>query len=114
VPTHVPACAPEHVAYATASGGLIAWLNDAFAILCTHMLHVTLPSGSVLAGDATLDKLPPGMHLILQGAGRSGASATTLDFERKDPVELQVNDVRVEFRNMSLVNVRCRYAGALG
>jgi hypothetical protein len=107
VPTSAPTCMPEHVAYAAAHDGLVAWLNRALTGLCHRTLHVSLPSGPVPLGDAGLDPLPPGLRLVLRGSGQPAAGATALDFGMAFPLEVSGNDVRVEFSDMSLVNVRC-------
>ena len=105
VPTLSPTCMPEIVTYAAASqDGFLAWLNHALSGLCLHTLQVMLSSGKVPLGNAQLDALPPGLHLILQGSGRSGAGATTLDFDRDFPVELRGTDVRIEFSNINFVS----------
>jgi hypothetical protein len=105
-PTQPPTCAPERVAYNTAQDGLIAWLNRAVAGLCSaRTLHVMLPAGTVRLGDELLG-LPPGLRLILHGLGRSGASTTTLDLERRLPVELNATNVRIDFTQINIVNVR--------
>ena len=81
---------------------MIAWLNRVLKSLCSsRTLRVTLPSGTVRLGDVPLDDLPPGLHLVLHGSGQ-----TTLDMERQLPVELYGVDVRVEFSQMRIVNVR--------
>jgi hypothetical protein len=107
VPTSAPTCMPEHVAYAAAHDGLIAWLNRALKGLCHRTLHVSLPSGPVPLGDAGLDPLPPGLRLVLRGSSQPAAGATALNFDMVDPLVISGNDVRVEFSDMSLVNVRC-------
>jgi hypothetical protein len=107
VPTSAPTCMPEHVTYAAAHDGLIAWLNRAVTGLCHRTLRVSLPSGPVPLGDAGLDPLPPGLRLVLRGSGQPAAGATALDFGMVDPLVISGNDVRVEFSDMSLVNVRC-------
>jgi hypothetical protein len=107
VPTSAPTCMPEHVAYAAAHDGLVAWLNRALKGLCHRTLHVSLPSGPVPLGDAWLDPLPPGLRLLLRGSTQPAAGATALDFGMAFPLEVSGNDVRVEFSDMSLVNVRC-------
>ena len=107
VPTSAPTCMPEHVAYAAAHDGLVAWLNRALKGLCHRTLHVSLPSGPVPLGDAGLDPLPPGLRLVLRGSGRPAAGATALDFGMAGALVVSGNDVRVEFSDMSLVNVRC-------
>jgi hypothetical protein len=96
-------CAPSILAYDAVEGHLIAWLNRVLrgGLCSTRTLRVTLPSGTVRLGDALLDDLLPGLHLVLHGAGR-----TTLDLERHEPVDLYGMDVRVEFSQMSIVNVR--------
>jgi hypothetical protein len=96
---------------------MIAWLNRALLGLCSHTLRVALPPGFVRLGTATLADLPPGLRLVLQGAGRWGAGATVLDFESAGPLEVRGTHVHVEFSTMSLVNVRslrCRCTVALG
>ncbi len=106
-PTQPPTCAPAVRAYAAADGPLLAWLNRALAGLCSaRTLRVALPAGTVRLGDAPLDDLPPGLRLVLHGAGRSGAGATTLDLERRPPLELDAMDARIEFSQMRIVNVR--------
>ena len=106
-PTPAPTCIPEHVTYAAVPDGLIAWLNRALKGLCHRTLHVSLPSGPVPLGDAELDPLPPGLRLVLRGSGQPAAGATALDFGMVDPLVISGDDVRVEFSDMSLVNVRC-------
>ena len=94
---------------------MIAWLNRALRALCSsRTLRVTLAAGPVRLGDAVLDDLPRGLRLVLHGAGRSGATATTLDLERKVAVELYGADVRVEFSQMRIVNVRLPSFACLG
>jgi hypothetical protein len=96
---------PEHVTYAAVPDGLIAWLNRALTGLCHLTLQVSLPSGPVPLGEAGLDPLPPGLRLVLRGSGQPAARATVLNFGMVDPLEVSGNDVRVEFSDMSLVNV---------
>jgi hypothetical protein len=93
----------EHVAYAAVDDGLIAWLNRALKGLCHHTLQVSLPSGPVPLGEAWLDPLPPGLRLVLRG---SGQLATVLNFDMVEPLVVSGNDVRVEFSDVNLVNVR--------
>ena len=107
-PTSAPTCMPEHVAYAAVPDGLIAWLNRALTGLCHRTLHVSLPSGPVPLGEAGLDPLPPGLRLVLRGSGHPAAGATALNFGMARPLVVSGNDVRVEFNDMSLVNVRWR------
>jgi hypothetical protein len=107
VPTFSPTCTPEIVTYTASHTGFLAWLNHKLSGLCSHTLQVTLSSGKVQLGNAQLDALPPGLHLVLQGSGRSGAGATMLDFDLRDRVELHGTDVRIEFRNIDFVKVRC-------
>jgi hypothetical protein len=98
---------PEHVAYAAVHDGLVAWLNRALTGLCHNTLHVSLPSGPVPLGEAELDPLPPGLRLVLRGSGQPAAGATALNFYMVGPLVISGNDVRLEFSDMSLVNVRC-------
>ena len=107
-PTSAPTCMPENVTYTAVPDGLIAWLNRALTGLCHRTLHVSLPSGPVPLGDAGLDPLPPGLRLVLRGSGQPAAGATALNFGMARPLVVSGNDVRVEFNDMSLVNVRWR------
>jgi hypothetical protein len=107
VPTSAPTCMPEHVTYSAVHDGLIAWLNRTLTGLCHRTLHVSLPSGPVPLGEARLDSLPPGLRLVLRGSGQPAAGATALDFGMAGPLEVFGNDVRLEFSDMSLVDVRC-------
>ena len=82
----------------------VAWLNRNAANSSARSVHVTLPAGIVLRGDAKLT-LPVGLYLVLQGAG---ADATALNLESKnlDIGGMLGSSGRIEFRNMSITNVR--------
>jgi hypothetical protein len=105
--------AAVNVTYTAVGGRLVAWLNSQTARHAFSTVHVTLPSGNVERGAASLT-LPSGLNLILQGQGMAGASSTTLDLERNN---LDVGDMlgdggRIEFRNMRVRNVRPSLASA--
>jgi hypothetical protein len=53
-------------------------------------------------------ELPIGLNLVIQGQGMSGATATTLNLQRKnlDIGGLLGETGRIEFRNMGITNVR--------
>jgi hypothetical protein len=99
--------AAVNVTYTAADGGLVAWLNDQTARYNSSTVHVTLPSGTVARGAASLEP-PYGLNLILQGQAMAGASNTTLDLERNNlGVGGMLGDGgRIEFRNMRVRNVR--------
>jgi hypothetical protein len=99
--------AAVNVTYTAADGGLVAWLNNQTARYGSSTVHVTLPSGNVARGAASL-QLPSGLYLILQGQGMAGASNTTLDLERQnlDVGGMLGDGGRIEFRNMRVRNVR--------
>ncbi len=96
-----------NVTYTAAAEGLVAWLNDQTESYNSSTVHVTLPSGNVARGNASL-RLPSGLNLILQGQGMAGASSTTLDLERNnlDVGGMLGDGGRIEFRNMRIRNVR--------
>ncbi len=102
-----------NVTYTAEDGGLVAWLNNQTASYSSSTVHVTLPSGNVARGAASLE-LPSGLNLILQGQGMAGARNTTLDLERKNlGVGGMLGDFgRIEFRNMRIRNVRPSLASA--
>jgi hypothetical protein len=105
--------AAANVTYTAAAEGLVAWLNNQTARYNSSTVHVTLPSGNVARGAASLE-LPSGINLILQGQGMAGASNTTLDLEKNN---LHVGGMlgdggRIEFRNMRIRNVRPSHASA--
>ena len=102
-----------NVTYTAADGGLVAWLNNQTARYASSTVHVTLPSGNVARGAASL-RLPSGLNLILQGQGMVGVSNTTLDLERKnlDVGKMLGDGGRIEFRNMHVRNVRPSRASA--
>ncbi len=87
--------------------GLVAWLNDKTAQYASSTVYVTLPSVTVLRGNAAL-RLPSGLTLILQGQAMAGANSTTLDLQRNNlNIGTMLGDRgRIEFRNMRVVNVR--------
>jgi hypothetical protein len=99
--------AAVNVTYTAAGEGLVAWLNNQTARYASSTVHVTLPSGTVARGAASLE-LPSGLNLILQGQGMAGASNTTLDLERNnlDVGGMLGDGGRIEFRNMRVRNVR--------
>ena len=92
---------------AAAADGFVAWLNDKTANSSLRAVHVTLPSGTVLRGSASL-ALPIGLNLVLQGQGMGGAQATTLNLNKEnlDVGGMLGNSGRIEFRNMTITNVR--------
>ncbi len=102
-----------NVTYTAVDGGLVAWLNNQTASYNSSTVHVTLPSGNVARGNASL-RLPSGLNLILQGQGMAGASNTTLDLERNnlDVGGMLGDGGRIEFRNMRVRNVRPSLARA--
>jgi hypothetical protein len=105
--------AAVNVTYTAVDGGLVAWLNNQTASYNSSTVHVTLPSGNVARGAASL-QLPSGLNLILQGRGMAGASNTTLDLERNnlDVGGMLGDGGRIEFRNMRVRNVRLSRARA--
>jgi hypothetical protein len=105
--------AAVNVTYTAVDGGLVAWLNSQTARYGSSTVHVTLPSGNVARGNASL-RLPSGLNLILQGQGLAGASNTTLDLEKNnlDVGGMLGDGGRIEFRNMRVRNVRLSRASA--
>ena len=69
---------------------------------------LTLPTGDVSRGTANLIGLPIGLNLVIQGQGMDGATATTLNLQRKNlDIGAMLGDTgRIEFRNMGITNVR--------
>jgi hypothetical protein len=98
----------ENYTYTEDAQGLVAWLNEKIANSSFRAVHVTLPTGNVSRGTANLMELPIGLNLVIQGQGRNGATATTLNLQRKnlDIGGLLGDTGRIEFRNMGITNVR--------
>ena len=98
----------DNYTYSAAEGaqGLVAWLNDKTVNSSFGAVHVTLPTGNVSRGSATL-LLPVGLNLVLVGQGMDGANATTLNLEKQNlDIGAMLGDGgRLEFRNMSIRNV---------
>jgi hypothetical protein len=98
----------DNYTYSAAEGaqGLVAWLNDKTVNSSFRVVHVTLPTGNVSRGSATL-LLPVGLNLVLVGQGMDGANATTLNLEKQNlDIGAMLGDGgRLEFRNMSIRNV---------
>ena len=107
--------AAVNVTYTAAAEGLVAWLNDQTESYNSSTVHVSLPSGNVARGAASL-QFPSGLNLILQGQGMAGASSTTLDLQRNnlDVGGMLGDGGRIEFRNMRVRNVRPSLACAAG
>ncbi len=105
--------AAVNVTYAAVGEGLVAWLNNQTKRYASSTVHVTLPSGNVARGNASL-RIPYGINLILQGSAMSGASNTTLDLEKNnlDVGGMLGDGGRIEFRNMRVRNVRPSLASA--
>ena len=68
--------------YTEDAPGLVAWLNEKIANSSFNVVHVTLPTGNVSRGSATLIGLPIGLNLVVQGQGMNGATATILNLQR--------------------------------
>ena len=107
---------------ADGAAGLVAWLNVVTAGQTGSSLHVTLPSGTVLRGNANLT-LPSGLQLVIEGQGqsdlesssKSGEASTTLDL---NAMNLFLGDMlghsgRIEFRNMSITHGLAEHGGAI-
>ncbi len=98
----------QNYTYAEDAQGLVTWLNEKIANSSFRAVHVTLPTGNVSRGTASLMELPIGLYLVIQGQGMNGATATTLNLQRKnlDIGALLGDTGRIEFRNMGITNVR--------
>ena len=98
----------QNYTYAEDAGGLVAWLNEKIANSSFRVVHVTLPTGNVSRGAANLIGLPTGLNLVIQGRGMNGSAATTLNLQKQnlDIGAMLGKTGRIEFRNMSITNVR--------
>jgi hypothetical protein len=98
----------QNYTYTEDAQGLVAWLNEKIANSPFRAVHVALPTGNVSRGTANLIGLPIGLNLVIQGRGMSGAAATTLNLQQKnlDIGAMLGKTGRIEFRNMSITNVR--------
>ncbi len=98
----------ENCTYTEDAPGLVGWLNKKIANSSFRVVHVTLPTGNVSRGTANLIGLPIGLNLVIQGRGMNGAAATTLNLQQKnlDIGAMLGKTGRIEFRNMSITNVR--------
>ena len=98
----------QNYTYTEDARGLVAWLNEKIANSSFRAVHVTLPIGNVSRGTGELIGLSIGLNLVLQGRGMDGATATTLNLQRKNlDIGAMLGDTgRIEFRNMGITNVR--------
>ena len=102
-----------NLTYTVEADGLVAWLNKQTASYAASTVHVTLPSGLVARGKASL-QLPSGLNLILEGQAMAGPTSTTLDLERNNlNIDGMLGDGgRIEFRSMRVWNVTPSHASA--
>jgi hypothetical protein len=112
---HLLQAAAANLTYTLEDGklGLVAWLNDKTSY-SSGIVHVALPSGNVWRGNAELN-LTSGLVLEIEGQGREGASATTLNLDKQN-LNLGImlgGSGRLELRNMRITNGSATDGGVL-